>query len=105
MEHQKILILLTEANDSKFVIRKWNNNNSISIYPSEIGNYLYYRKSNLCVYNDAYILVTGDITVVAAFAIQSAFKNCATFTRCISKINGTTIGDAKGLDLVMPMDN
>ena len=81
MEHQKILILLTEANDSKFVIRKWNNDNSNSIYASEIGNYLYYRKSNLCVYNDGYILVTGDITVAAAFATQSAFKNCATFTR------------------------
>ena len=24
MEHQKILNLLNEANDSKFVIRKWN---------------------------------------------------------------------------------
>ena len=27
MEHQKILDLLNEANDSKFVTRKWNNAN------------------------------------------------------------------------------
>ena len=31
-------------------------------------------KSNLCDYNDAYILVTGDINVVAAPATQVAFK-------------------------------
>ena len=31
-------------------------------------------KSNLCDYNDAQILVTGDITVVAAPATQVAFK-------------------------------
>ena len=46
MEHQKILNLLTEANNSKFVIRKWNitNDNSNSFYAAEKGNYLYYRK-------------------------------------------------------------
>ena len=34
MEHQKILILLNEANDSKFATRKWNivNDNSIAEY-------------------------------------------------------------------------
>ena len=62
-------------------------------------------KSNLSVYNDAYILVTGDIAVVAAFAAQEAFKNCALFTRCMPKIDGTSIDDAGYLDLVMPMDN
>ena len=46
-------------------------------------------KSNLCDYNDAYILVTGNITVVAAYATQVAFKNCATFATCITKIDGT----------------
>ena len=62
-------------------------------------------KPNLCVYNDAYILVTGNIAVVAAFAAQEAFKNCALFTRCIPKIDGTSIDDADYLDLVMPMHN
>ena len=43
-------------------------------------------KSNLCDYNDAYILVRGDITVVAAPATQVAFKNCAPITKCITKM-------------------
>ena len=30
-----------------------------------------------------------------------AFKNCAPFTKCITKIDGTTIDDAEDLDLVM----
>ena len=42
---------------------------------------------------------------MAAFAAQEAFKNCALFTRCIPKIDGTSIDDAGYLDLVMPMDN
>ena len=49
--------------------------------------------------------MTGNIAVVAAFAAQEAFKNCALFTRCIPKIDGTSIDDADYLDLVMPMDN
>ena len=53
--------------------------------------------------NDAYILVRGDITVVAAPARQLAFKNCAPFTKCITKVDETTIDDAEDLDLVMPM--
>ena len=56
-------------------------------------------KSNLCDYNDAYILATGDITVLAVPAAQEAFKNCAPFTKCITKIDGTTIDHAANLDL------
>ena len=48
-------------------------------------------KSNLCGYNDTYILVRGDITVVAAPTTQVAFKNCAPFTNCITKIDGTIV--------------
>ena len=64
MERQKILNLLNEANDPKFVTRKWNivNDNS----SSGVGNEIIYNtevlKSNLCDYNDAYNLVRGDIT-------------------------------------------
>ena len=32
-------------------------------------------------------------------------KNCAPFTICITRIDGTTIDDAEDLDLVMPMYN
>ena len=62
-------------------------------------------KSNLCDYNDAYILVRGDFTVVASPATQVAFKNYAKFTKCITKIDETTIDDAEDLDLVMLMYN
>ena len=51
-------------------------------------------KSSLCDYNNAYILVRGDITIIAAPQIQVAFKNCAPFTKCITKIDGTTIDNA-----------
>ena len=32
-------------------------------------------KSNLCEYNDAYILVMGDMTILVHIATQVAFKN------------------------------
>ena len=70
MEHQKILNLLNEANDSKFATRKWNivNDNSIRNYDTtnEITYNTEVLKSNLCDYNDAYILVRGDITVTSS---------------------------------------
>ena len=61
-------------------------------------------KYGLCDHIDACILVKGDITVIAAPAIQVGFKNCAKFTTCITKIE-TAIADAKNLDLVMIMYN
>ena len=107
MEHQKILNLLDETNDSKFVTRKWDivNDNSKSNYDAtnEITYNAEILKSNLCDYNDAYILVRGDITVVAVPATQVAFKICAPFTKCITKIDETTKDDAEDLDLVTPM--
>ena len=33
------------------------------------------------------------------------FKNCAPFTTCISEINNTQIGNAKDIDVAMPMYN
>ena len=33
------------------------------------------------------------------------FKNCASFIKCILKIDGTTIDNGEDLDLVMPMYN
>ena len=52
--------------------------------------------SNLCDSNDAYILVSGTITVTEVTAgrgnngIEVVFKNCALFTNCISKIRKYT---------------
>ena len=102
MEHQKILTLLNDANNSKFPTRKWNivNDNSKANY--DAGNEITYNtedlKSNLCDYKDAYILVRGDIIVTAAGTTQVVFKNCAPFTKCIIKIDGTTIDYAEDLD-------
>ena len=107
MEHQKMLNLVDEASDSKFVTRKWNISNDQSNANSNVGNKIIHNtevlKSNLCDYKDAYILIRGGITVAAAPATQVSFKNCAPFTKCMTKIDGTTIDDAEDLDLVMPM--
>ena len=73
-------------------------------------------KLSLCDYSDAYILVKGIITIngagVDAAARQAderdrgvAFKNCAPFTNCISEINNTQVGNAKDINIVMPMYN
>ena len=70
MEHQEILNLFNEANDSKFVKRKWNIAQDQSSENYDLGSKTIYNaeviKSNLCNYSDAYILVRGDITVTAA---------------------------------------
>ena len=71
-------------------------------------------KSSLCDYNDAYILVKGEITVDDTWATGAAanntnkkviFKECAPFTNCISEINNTQTDNAKDIDIVMPMYN
>ena len=88
MEYQKMLNLLNDANNSKFMARKWNivndNLNSNCATANEITYNTEILISYLCEYKDAYILVTGDITVLAAPATQVAFKNCAPFTKCIT---------------------
>ena len=90
-------------------------------------------RSDLCDFNDAYIVVKGNITVnkktftvddfetpnnTAANAnatnnVNNAFgkkkkkifKNNAPFIYCISKINGIKIDNAEDLDVVMPTYN
>ena len=108
-ERESILNLLKEANNPKNVTRKWNIANHQSNAGYGAGDEIIYRtevlKSNLCYYNDAYILVTGDITIIGHQEAQVAFKNCAPFTKCTTKIDETTIDDAEILDLVTPMYN
>ena len=71
-------------------------------------------KSSLCRYRDAYILVKGTITVNNTAAADAdanitnekvIFKNFAPFTKCISEINNTQVGNAKDTGIVMPMYN
>ena len=79
MKHQKILNLLNEGSDSKFVTRKlnivkyqWNKNYGVRnkvIYNTEV------LQSNLWDYNEAFIFVNGDVTFRAAPAAQVSFEN------------------------------
>ena len=89
MEHQKILNFWNEASDSKYVTKN--------------GTLLQVLKSNLCNYNDAYILVKDDITIVGDNGTQVAFENCEPFNKFITKIDRTTIDVDEELDLVMLM--
>ena len=109
MDHQKILNLLNEENDSKIVTRKWNiaNDNSEASYG--VGNEIIYNtevlKSNLCEYSDAYILVTGNIAVIEDNGNWIGFTNCTPFPKFIIKIDDITTDDAEDLVLFMPMYN
>ena len=73
-------------------------------------------KSSLCDYSDAYTLVSGTITITGAGNNNAArrldernkgviFKNCVSFTDCISEINNSQTDNAKYTDAVMPMYN
>ena len=63
-------------------------------------------KSDLCYYSDAYILVTGIITVRNSNEnTRVTFKNCTPFTKCITHINDEHVDNADNLDLIMPIYN
>ena len=66
----------------------------------------------LCAYSNSIILVKGTITVALpkAAAPNNAhkkviLKNCAPFTKWISRINNTQVVDAHDIDVVIPMYN
>ena len=122
METQKIVNLLngSDNENSKFATKKWY------IIDSESnGNYSHHNpikfltksiESSLCDYSDAYILVTGNITVkrrnaadtadIALGAItQVAFKNCVLFEKCSTEIDGTLVDEANFINITMPMYN
>ena len=121
MEYQKIANLLdTESNQpSKFRTRNWVeiNDESRGTYTSDdIKFKTTMLRSNLCDYADAYILVKGTTTINGAGDDAAArradernkgvtFKDCAPFTKCISKINDTEIENAQVIDIVMPTYN
>ena len=121
MEYQKIANLLGNAlnQPSKFRTRNWLeiNDESRGTYT---GNEIKFKttmlRSNLCDYAGAYILVKGTITITGAGADAAAkwadereksvtFKNCAPFTKCISRISNTDIDTAQDIYIVMPMYN
>ena len=121
MEYQKIANLLESTSDnlSKFRMKNWVeiNDDSRGTYTNaDIKFKTTMLKSDLCDYADAYIFVKGTITITGEGDDAAArnlnernkevtFKNCAPFTKCISRINNTDIDNAQDIDIVMPMYN
>ena len=69
---------------------------------------------SLCNCSDAYTHVKRTVTVpnTAGAAVNAnntdkkvIFINCASFTKCTSKINNTQVYNDEGIDVVMPMNN
>ena len=121
MEYKKIINLLDNTrNQNKFRTKNWVeiNDDSRGTYKtnSQIKFKTLILRSSLCDYSDAYILLSGNITITGAGNDDVArqldernkgviFKNCAPFTDCISEINNTQIDNAKYIDVAMPMYN
>ena len=121
MEYQKISNLFESTSDnlSKFRTRNWveiNDESRGNYANSNIRSKTTMLRSNQCDYANSYILVKETITITGAGDDAAArradernegvtFKNCAPFTKCISKINNTDIDNAHDIDIVMPMYN
>ena len=106
MEYQKVKNLLdnTPNQPTKSRTKYWveiNDDAQIKYKTSVL-------KLSLYDYSDAYILVTGTITVPHTGTAASPnnrknikINNCTPFTDCISEINNTQIDNAKDTDIVM----
>ena len=95
MEHQKILNLLDESSNPKFVTR-----NRIIVNDQSKANYIAENeiiystevvKCNLCDCKDAYTLLRGNVIIIGHNATQVAFKNCGPLIKCITKNDRITI--------------
>ena len=109
----------TSDNLSKFRTRNWTKINDESRGNYANGDIKFKNtmlRCSLCDYADSYILVKGTITVTGAGDDATArqaderdkevtFKNCAPFTKCISRINNTDIDNGHDIDIVIPMYN
>ena len=75
-------------------------------------------ESSLCDYSDAYILVTGSITVTRTIAgdpvqkkqpldaaTQVVFKSRAPFKKCSTEIDGILVDEADFINIIMPIYN
>ena len=122
MEYQKIANLIDDTSNrpSKFRTKNRVEINDESRRTYNVNSQIKFKttmlKSSLCDYSDAYILVKGRITITGAGADAAArqederdkgvaFKNYAPFINCISEINNTLVGNAKDIDIIMPMYN
>ena len=105
METQKVINLLNDSSneESKYATKKWY------VIDSQTTKGKYKQgvtiKSSLRDYSDAFILVTGNITVKANNDTDVAFKNCAPFSTCATKINDIFVDEANHIYIAMPMYN
>ena len=112
METKKIINLLNDSSneESKFATKKWyviDSQTTKGKYKQ--GDTIKFEtetiKSSLFDYSDAFILVTGNITVAANNNTDVAFKNCAPFSTCTTKINDVFVDEANHIYIAMPMYN
>ena len=112
METQQIINLLNNSRneESKFATKKWY---VIDIQTKngkyKQGDVIKFEtetiKSGLCDYSNAFILVTGNITVTANNDADVTFKNCAPLSICTTKINIIFVNGATHIYIAMPMYN
>ena len=112
METQKIINLLNDSSneESKFATKKWYViDNQITKGKYKQDDTIKYEretiKSSLCDYSDAFVLVTGNITVSAANDTDVVFKNCAPFSTCKTVINDVFVDKADHIYIAMIMYN
>ena len=115
MEYQKMATLLNDESNkpSKFRTRNWVEINDEIRGAYSLNKQIRFKTSMLrSSFSDTYILVKGNITVnntadAGADANNTnekvIFKNCASFTNCICKINNIQIDNAEYINIVMPM--
>ena len=109
METQKIVNLLNDSSneESKFATKKWyviDSQTTKGKYKQ--GDTIKFEtesiKSSLCDYSDAFFLATGNITVATDNNADVAFKNCAPFSPCTTKINDVFVDEANHIYIAMP---
>ena len=117
MKYQKIANSLNNESNksSQFRTRNWvETNDDVRSADKQYRFKTAMLRSSLCDYSDAYILVKENVllnnTAGAGTSANNVnkkviFKNCAPFTKYISKINNTQIDDAEYIDIVIPMYN
>ena len=112
METQKIINLLNDSSneESKFATKKWYVIDSQTTKDKyKKGDTIKFEtetiKSTLSDFSDAFILVTGNITVTANNNTDVTFKNWASFSTCKTEINDVFVDEANHIYISMPIYN
>ena len=108
METQKIINLLNDSSneESTFATKKWyviDSQTTKGKYKQSDTIKFETIKSTVWDFSDAFILVTGNITVTGNNNTDIAFKNCALFSTCKTVINDAFVDEANHIYIEMPM--